>query len=80
MTIPSQVRSLVYRPDVWRREVTYLQAPDLIEPAVNVDTTTRNQTAWQVRILSGIPAEVNCDTPLEDVPGWPARNRPRPRG
>ena len=44
VTIPSQVRSLVYL-DVWRREVTYLQAPDLIEPAVNVDTTTRNQTA-----------------------------------
>ena len=75
VTIPSQVRSLVYL-DVWRREVTYLQAPDLIEPAVNVDTTTRNQTAWQVRILGGIPAEVNCETPLEDVPGWPARNRP----
>ncbi|CBK41954.1 conserved protein of unknown function [Nitrospira defluvii] len=74
VTIPAQVRSLVYL-DVWRREVTYLQAPDLIEPAVNVDTTTRNQTAWQVRILSGIPADVNCETPLEDIPGWPAGNR-----
>jgi hypothetical protein len=42
---------------------------------VNVDTTTRNQTAWQVRILSGIPADVNCETPLEDIPGWPAGNR-----
>jgi hypothetical protein len=79
VTIPAQVRSLVYL-DVWRREVTYLQAPDLIEPAVNVDTTTRNQTAWQVRILSGIPADVNCETPLEDIPGWPAGNRLSPRG
>jgi len=69
------VRSLVYL-DVWRREVTHLQAPDLIEPAVNVDSTTRNQTAWQVRILSGIPADVNCETPLENIPGWPAGNRP----
>ena len=75
VTIPAQVRSLVYL-DVWRREVTHLQAPDLIEPAVNVDSTTRNQTAWQVRILSGIPADVNCETPLGDVPGWPAGNRP----
>ncbi|ODT45675.1 MAG: hypothetical protein ABS70_02650 [Nitrospira sp. SCN 59-13] len=74
VTVPPQVRSLVYL-DVWRREVTHLQAPDLIEPAVNVDTTTRNQTAWQVRILSDIPADVNCETPLEDVPGWPAGNR-----
>ncbi|MCS6328192.1 MAG: right-handed parallel beta-helix repeat-containing protein, partial [Nitrospira sp.] len=75
VTIPAQVRSLLYL-DVWRREVTYLQAPDLIEPAVNVDSTTRNQTAWQVRILGGIPAEVHCETPLEDIPGWPAGNRP----
>lgn len=75
VTIPPQVRSLVYL-DVWRREVTYLQAPDLIEPAVNVDSTTRHQTAWQVRILGGIPADVNCDSPLEDIPGWPAGNRP----
>lgn len=75
VTIPPQVRSLVYL-DVWRREVTHLQAPDLIEPAVNVDSTTRNQTAWQVRILGGIPAEVHCKTPLEDIPGWPAGNRP----
>ena len=75
VAIPSQARSLVYL-DVWRREVTHLQAPDLIEPAVNVDSTTRNQTAWQVRILSGIPADVNCETPLEDIPGWPASNRP----
>ncbi len=74
VTVPPQVRSLVYL-DVWRREVTYLQVPDLIEPAVNVDTTTRNQTAWQVRILSGIPADVNCETPLENIPGWPAGNR-----
>ncbi len=75
VTISAQVRSLVYL-DVWRREVTYLQAPDLIEPAVNVDSTTRNQTAWQVRILGGIPAEVNCKTPLADIPGWPAGHRP----
>ncbi len=75
VTVSPQVRSLIYL-DVWRREVTHLQAPDLIEPAVNVDTTTRNQTAWQVRVLGNIPPDVNCDTPLTDIPGWPAGNRP----
>src|SRR5919106_1233691 len=29
--------------DVWQREVTHLQAPDLVEVAVGVDTTTRLQ-------------------------------------
>lgn len=75
ITVPAQARSLVYL-DVWRREVTYLQAPDLIEPAVNVDTTARFQTAWQVRVLGDIPADVTCETPLEDIPGWPAANLP----
>ena len=37
---------LVYL-DVWQREVTYLEVPELIEKAVGVDTTTRWQTAWQ---------------------------------
>jgi hypothetical protein len=36
---------------VWQREVTYVQRPDLVENAVGVDTTTRNQTVWQVRML-----------------------------
>lgn len=75
VTVPPQVRSLVYL-NVWRREVTHVLEPGLIEPAVNVDSTTRLQTVWQVKILGGIPAEVNCETPLEDIPGWPAGNRP----
>ena len=74
VTVPAQVRSLVYL-DVWRREVTHLQAPDLIEPAVNVDSTTRYQTAWQVRVLANIPPDITCDTPLSDIPGWPTGNR-----
>ena len=38
---------LVYL-DVWQRELTHLQAPDLVEKAVGVDTTGRLQTVWQV--------------------------------
>jgi hypothetical protein len=67
--IPDGVRSLVYL-DVWRREVTPLQAPDLIEPAVNGDTTTRYQTVWQVKILNDIPPGITCITSLIAIPGW----------
>ncbi len=35
--------------DVWQREVDCLVDPGLVEQAVAVDTTTRRQTAWQVR-------------------------------
>lgn len=41
---------LVYL-DVWRREVSYLQDPDLVDPAVGIDTTGRLQTVWQVKLL-----------------------------
>ncbi|MGZ8445069.1 MAG: DUF6519 domain-containing protein, partial [Candidatus Binatia bacterium] len=46
---------LVYL-DVWQREVTYLQDPNLVETAVGVDTTTRLQTVWQVRVLANVGA------------------------
>jgi Family of unknown function (DUF6519)/Right handed beta helix region len=66
---------LVYL-DVWQREVTFLEDPDLIEKALGVDTTTRLQTVWQVRVLSGVGANVGCDTPDAKVPGWPEIIRP----
>jgi len=72
---PTGVRSLVYV-DVWRREVGHLQEPGLIEPAVNVDTTTRQQSAWQVKLLSNIPTAVTCQTPLTQVGNWPSGNLP----
>ena len=37
--------------DVWQREVTHLEDPDLIETAIGVDTASRLQTVWQVRVL-----------------------------
>lgn len=69
------VRSLVYL-DVWRREVTHIQDPELVEAAVNVDTTARYQTAWQVRVLAlGSSSEdVTCSTPLTANEGWEDEN------
>jgi hypothetical protein len=75
LILPGNTRVLVYL-DVWRREVTHLQEPGLIEPAVNVDTTTRAQTAWQIKILEDIGASVTCRTQPADIAGWPPGNLP----
>jgi hypothetical protein len=58
--------------DVWQREVTHIEDPDLVEVAVGVDTTARTQTVWQVRLhdLSDTPG-ATCSTPDEDIEGWP---------
>jgi hypothetical protein len=62
--------------DVWQREVTPLQDPTLIEQAVGVDTTTRVQNVWQVRLLDpkgkGVDGSVTCSTADADIPGWVA--------
>ncbi len=58
--------------DVWRREVTALEDPDLVDKAVGVETTTRLQTAWQVRLLE-VPAGTTCGT---ELPKWDALTAP----
>lgn len=66
---------LVYL-DVWQREVTYLENPELIEKAVGVDTTTRWQTVWQVRVLPNVGSAVTCATPDDQIPDWLDLTRP----
>jgi hypothetical protein len=56
--------------DVWQRDVTYLEDEDLLEVAVGVDTTTRLQTAWQVRVLENVGSGVTCDSPDSALAGW----------
>jgi len=55
--------------DVWQREVTLLEDPDLVEKAVGVDTTGRLQTVWQVKWLdvSTVPG-VDCSTQDANLP------------
>ncbi len=61
---------LVYL-DVWQREITFLEDPDLIEKAVGLDTTGRLQTAWQVRLLDVSAAgNVTCATNDSDIGPW----------
>jgi Family of unknown function (DUF6519) len=58
---------LVYL-DVWQRHVTAVEDPDLLESALGgVDTGTRVQTVWQVRVLPDV-GSIDCD---DDIAGWP---------
>src|SRR5690606_33282506 len=61
--------------EVWSRELTYLQRPEIVENAVGVDTTTRWQTVWQVRLLGNI-GSVDCTTPDAQFPAWQALTQP----
>jgi len=56
--------------DVWERELTALERPDLVEVAVGVDSTARTQVAWQVRVMPDDATGVDCSTKDADVPGW----------
>ena len=72
--LPGGGPHLVYL-DVWQRELTYLQEPELLEKAVGVDTTARLQTVWQVKVLPGIGG-ADCATPDAGVTGWDDVIRP----
>jgi|GEM_PF-4850129 len=58
-------RGLLYL-DVWERELTSVEEPSLLEPALGgVDTSTRMQTVWQVKYHKN--ASVHCDSDLNDL-------------
>lgn len=70
--LPTTGRHLCYL-DVWERELTHLEQPALVEPAVGVETSSRRQIVWQVRVLADeAPASVTCASPDADIPGWAA--------
>jgi hypothetical protein len=62
--------------DVWPRERTAVEFPEVVEEAVGVDTSTRVQTAWQVRVLPDLPAGTSCAGELSELPGWVEATRP----
>jgi Family of unknown function (DUF6519)/Malectin domain len=61
--------------DVWQRDITYLEDADLIDKAVNIDTTGRLQTVWQVKLidLSNVSPAPVCST---DIPAFDALQQP----
>jgi len=70
-SLPETGRHLVYL-DVWDREVTHVEQPDLVEIAVGVETSSRLQTVWQVRVLAeDAGADTTCGSPDASIPGWP---------
>lgn len=51
--------------DVWEREVTSVEDPELLEKALGgPDTTTRVQTVWQVKVHGMGNEPVTCETDL----------------
>jgi hypothetical protein len=72
--LPDGGPHLVYL-DVWQREISHLQRPDLVEPAVGVDTTGRRQTVWQVKVLPG-KGKITCASKDEEISGWSDVTRP----
>ena len=67
-TLPdlAQTLPLLVYIDVWEREVTFIEDPELVEKAVGVDTTARVQTIWQVKVL---PVGVGA-TCGGTIPAW----------
>jgi hypothetical protein len=76
-TAPAAGTFLFYL-DVWTREVTWLEDPSIVDPAVGIDTSGRLQTVWQVRWMPAGSAnlaspgtDVTCGTPDSAI-NWPA--------
>lgn len=65
--LPTDAGPHVVYLDVWQRELTHLQQPDLIEKAVGVDTAERLQTIWQVKVLADTGAGTTCATDLNGL-------------
>jgi hypothetical protein len=62
---------------VWKREITYLEHPELVDAAVGVDTTGRVQMVWQVKLLDVSQIRgVTCATPDDSIPQWESLIQP----
>jgi uncharacterized protein DUF6519/parallel beta helix pectate lyase-like protein len=72
---PADGRYLVYL-DTWQRDVTFLQDETILDPAVQVDTFARRQSVWQVKAFGPLPDDVDCETPDDEIDGWPAEIAP----
>ncbi len=69
--LPQAGRHLVYL-DVWQREVTHAERPDLVEPAIGVETSSRLQTVWQTRVLRADAGRADCTSRDDALDGWTA--------
>jgi hypothetical protein len=70
--LPTSGKHLVFL-DVWERDLTHLERPDLVEVAVGVETSSRRQTVWQVRVLEPDSGMATCSSDDDELPGWLAQ-------
>ena len=56
--------------------MTHLEQPDLVEVAVGVETSSRRQIVWQVRVHADDARGAGCGSADKDVPGWAKRIAP----
>lgn len=67
LALPPAGGAAVYL-DVWEREVTYIEDPEILDVALGgADTATRTQTVWQLKIQPE-PNGAQCDMPVGDPP------------
>ena len=65
---PTAARTDLVYLDVWQRHVGAVEDPGLLDEALGgVDTSSRVQTVWQVRVLENVTA-ASCSDPIA---GWP---------
>lgn len=70
--LPSPGRTDLVYVDAWQRDVTALGDSGLLEPALGgVDTSTRLQTVWTLRVLSDV-GRVSCPDSASLLPGGDA--------
>ncbi len=63
---PNGARNDLVYLDVWEQEVSAIEDPELLEPALGgADTAERLRTVWQVRVREGVSA-TSCDE-LDEV-------------
>lgn len=69
--LPTTGRHLVYL-EVRERELTWVEKPELIDPAIAVDTCARTQVIWQAKVHAAATPGIDCSTADADLPGWAA--------
>jgi hypothetical protein len=67
--LPNKAGSYVFYLDVWKRAITWLQDPAIIDSAIGIDTSGRIQTVWQVRWTTANPTggATGCAIPDSEI-------------
>jgi len=61
--LPKEAGTYIAYLDVWERDISYLEDPEILEPALGgVDTTIRTKVVWQVQTVwvGSLDADINC--------------------